>query len=596
MQTVDVSADSLYERLGLGIDASAEEIRGAYHRLLRIYPPERAPEEFKRIREAYETLKDPDSREAYNSQPDPKLRKWIDLGMAALGEKRYGEAEKYFKQVLIQAPDLAFARNYLGLSFLYQGKGMEAVAQYKRLIQTQPQDASLFGHLGHAYRMAGKMTDAERAFRRAIDFGDEDKAGYYLSLAELFLSQNEGIKAKDILEKGIRSDKRVDFEDLPLFTKLLEIELRKADLDGVNDVVNRIQAIVEDDEQGRYVAWKFGALAQSLVEAEGFKYALILSLAARRLMPADTDYHALVAVSEALDEKDLAAASDIVRAHPSFREGAWLSQLGPIVLKYCVKNKVLANLKPIKRAPSLQTINTIGFKLYGARDYDEATQSAVSTLYFVILFLPLFPLASYRVTPRGEGSWSFLGKVPFSDGESAHFWIVLLIAFIWILGGSTGSSGSPNSSSAPYTSGSTAATVPAAAIIPAPAPDPDWNSGSNSSVSPAVPERRSATKGWIEEERTRLVNERRSLDIDGARLDPIKSEIALSQARLRSLQSDSELGLDVDEFEYNRLQSRHNNLVREHNAILDDLRHRESLRSRNVDAFNQQVDLYNSRR
>lgn len=590
MQTANISADNLYERLGLSADALVEEIKRAYHRLLRMYPPERSPEEFKRIREAYETLKDPGSRKGYDTQPDPKVGNWIDLGIAALGENRYSDAERYFKQVLIQAPDLAFVRNHLGLSFLYQGKGTEAIAQYRRLIQTQPQTASLFGNLGHAFRIAGKLDDAERAFRRAIDFGDEDRAGYYLALADVFISQNRIGRAKAILEKGIRVDNRVDFEDLPLFTKLLELELRKRDVAGVSDVVDRIQGIIQDDEQGRYAAWKFGSLAQSLIEAEAFEYSLVVSLAARRLMPQDADYHALVALSEFLDAKDLAGANNVVQTHPSFLEGAWLSQLGPIVQKYCVEKKVLANLQPITSAPSLRTINTVGFRLYGARDYDEATKSVVATYYFVILFFPLIPLACYRVIPRGGDSWSFLGKVPFSNRERKHLWIVLGLLAIWIIASSSQSRTSSTYSPSEY--------VPATTASPVLTPDRQIGAAGTAGPSSGAVTAggRVDLKSWIEAEKIRLVAERTSLDFDHTRLESMESDIQQIKSRLRSMQNDSDAGIDVDVYEYDRLRSRHNNLVEDYNALLQQLRPQEAIHSRDVEALNEKVDSYNASR
>jgi len=42
--------------------ASDEEIRAAYLRKVKEYPPDRAPEQFERIRDAYETLRDPRRR------------------------------------------------------------------------------------------------------------------------------------------------------------------------------------------------------------------------------------------------------------------------------------------------------------------------------------------------------------------------------------------------------------------------------------------------------------------------------------------------------------------------------------------------------
>ena len=48
--------------LGISIHASEEEIRSAYMRKVKEHPPDQAPEEFERIRDAYEILRDPRRR------------------------------------------------------------------------------------------------------------------------------------------------------------------------------------------------------------------------------------------------------------------------------------------------------------------------------------------------------------------------------------------------------------------------------------------------------------------------------------------------------------------------------------------------------
>jgi curved DNA-binding protein CbpA len=52
-----------YAVLGVGHTASLEEIKKAYFALVRQHPPEKDPEEFKRIRAAYEQLRDPRQRQ-----------------------------------------------------------------------------------------------------------------------------------------------------------------------------------------------------------------------------------------------------------------------------------------------------------------------------------------------------------------------------------------------------------------------------------------------------------------------------------------------------------------------------------------------------
>jgi curved DNA-binding protein CbpA len=51
-----------YEVLGLAPEAGESEIRQRYLELVRAFPPERAPERFAVVHEAYEALRDPARR------------------------------------------------------------------------------------------------------------------------------------------------------------------------------------------------------------------------------------------------------------------------------------------------------------------------------------------------------------------------------------------------------------------------------------------------------------------------------------------------------------------------------------------------------
>lgn len=91
------------------------------------------------------------------------------------------------------------------------------------------------------------------------------------------------------------------------------------------------------------------------------------------------------------------------------------------------KNQNLYNgLTPVKSAPSLQTINGIGFTLYGRTDHDAESGSYMATYYFTFFFIPLFPIARYRVTSSGQ-SYRFLGKGKLRNFDKAHIAISLLL-------------------------------------------------------------------------------------------------------------------------------------------------------------------------
>jgi len=69
------------EVLGVSSNAGEEEIRAAYLRKVKEYPPDQAPEEFEKVRNAFETLRDPRQRTLamlHASDPGATLASLLD--------------------------------------------------------------------------------------------------------------------------------------------------------------------------------------------------------------------------------------------------------------------------------------------------------------------------------------------------------------------------------------------------------------------------------------------------------------------------------------------------------------------------------------
>lgn len=75
------SSSDPYAVLGIAHTASPEEVKKAYFALVRQHPPEKDPEAFKRIRAAYEQLRDPAQRQQTDLL---RWQRWIEPALEPL--------------------------------------------------------------------------------------------------------------------------------------------------------------------------------------------------------------------------------------------------------------------------------------------------------------------------------------------------------------------------------------------------------------------------------------------------------------------------------------------------------------------------------
>jgi tetratricopeptide (TPR) repeat protein len=90
-------------------------------------------------------------------------------------QKKYDEAESYFRKVLATDPKNATALNYLGYMLADRGTRLdEALSLIRRAVALDPQNGAYLDSLGWAHFKMGKYDLAESALRRAVDRIDND--------------------------------------------------------------------------------------------------------------------------------------------------------------------------------------------------------------------------------------------------------------------------------------------------------------------------------------------------------------------------------------------------------------------------------------
>lgn len=94
----------------------------------------------------------------------------FELGAVLDRQKRFGDAEAAFRQLIDRDPDNAAALNYLGYMLADRGERLDESVKYlKKAVQLEPENGSYLDSLGWAYFKADKLDLAEPNLKRAAE-------------------------------------------------------------------------------------------------------------------------------------------------------------------------------------------------------------------------------------------------------------------------------------------------------------------------------------------------------------------------------------------------------------------------------------------
>ena len=260
-----------YSILEIPKSALKTEIKKAYFRMVRKYPPDRFPEDFKKIREAYEVLFDDHTRIEYDSIENmPEIvRLYYNRGKQAMEVGSYDQAVKLLKEVTKVYPDFSVVNSLLGDAALENGNSGTAVEIFKKLVAQEPGNASFSGKLAQAYLERGWQKKAIEQFNTALSL-DEDNVSLWDDLIEAHAQNNDLDHAAKTAWDAIEVSKRNDWDNLPICTALIHLSLRRVDPDDLDKVLKeiRISASRYSDEKDN-LAW-FLANVAKMMRRNGF--------------------------------------------------------------------------------------------------------------------------------------------------------------------------------------------------------------------------------------------------------------------------------------------------------------------------------------
>ncbi|HVJ04656.1 MAG TPA: tetratricopeptide repeat protein [Candidatus Saccharimonadales bacterium] len=123
-------------------------------------------------------------------------------------QKKYDEAESYFRKVLANDPKNAAALNYLGYMLADRGTRLdEALSLIRRAVALDPQNGAYLDSLGWVHYKMGKYDQAESALRKAIDRIDNDPT-VHEHLGDVYQKTNRLKLAATQWERSLQEWKR----------------------------------------------------------------------------------------------------------------------------------------------------------------------------------------------------------------------------------------------------------------------------------------------------------------------------------------------------------------------------------------------------
>ena len=93
----------------------------------------------------------------------------VELGQAYVKDKKFAEAEKMYREVVLRFPESSAAHLGLGRSLQEQGKAKEALPHLEKSLSIEVTGAALY-RLGKTLQALGEKTKAISAFERALAF------------------------------------------------------------------------------------------------------------------------------------------------------------------------------------------------------------------------------------------------------------------------------------------------------------------------------------------------------------------------------------------------------------------------------------------
>ncbi|MDR1531761.1 MAG: DnaJ domain-containing protein [Clostridiales bacterium] len=184
--------NNYYTLLNIEQTADAQEIKRAYYTMVKRYPPERFPEEFKALRGAYDVLSNEKKRKEYDA--------------------------------VYNLPEETLTLIHMADEYLEKGNVGKSITVWAKLVERYPVNTRFHISLGKAYSKRGWKNKAVAEFNKALEM-DCSCADAWESMAIHYVTEYKTDEARKICVKGIEKLKECGQTSFGLYILALTIIL-----------------------------------------------------------------------------------------------------------------------------------------------------------------------------------------------------------------------------------------------------------------------------------------------------------------------------------------------------------------------------------
>ena len=199
-----MTTSEMYRLLELKEGATAEEVKKAYFRLIRKYPPETHPEDFQRLRAAYEALKDgpPKNEGRITIETHTQLAEYlVESAMDYADAGDYEGACSVLEDALNMEPKNPSIHSLMARYQIYEDHPQVAARHAQIVTELQPDDLEAWIILANALDNRGWYKKARNAFQRAYELGARDPDFLVARIDNMIENEGEdAVSAEEFIE------------------------------------------------------------------------------------------------------------------------------------------------------------------------------------------------------------------------------------------------------------------------------------------------------------------------------------------------------------------------------------------------------------